>query len=1549
MAGTNILVRQKDLIAGAGISITPDTTSGNVTIAATNTAIDEARLLPTGGRNGNLLEYQEGVDRGNDVNTKLLIQPATSDGQIIDSAYGNEAPVGISQGTSNSPVTVENGESLAFSGSSAYLTIAEEDAAKIITGTNEWCFDVLITPEWSSGSAGVFHLGGGNYSIYINPSTGNSWIWSLSESGTIGLFANETHLLTLEQWLDGSTWKLSWYCDGVPKRTESFQYPVPDKTIRIGRGNDNDGYFQGKMNNIRFRTVANHRGASFAMPPFPFLPPAGQPVWAEGIDRSRLLKVPTSADEGKLPVIRADKIPAVYHDTTLAAIVIEGDKVIDKISGKELTKVGSPQIIDGGIHSPTNSDYYMLELEGVEGLPVAVSFDYQGDESPDSSNIVTINGNCAYYSMNGVSFCRSQGGGNNIKIDDQPVGVSEVYRNYVMQVSSDNYESKTPPVAFIAGESKSPTYEGSFPAMSPLSSVKVCGRFGKIRNILIGSAFPYTGNFTPRGDGVEGFGVPEKQEPGWNYETLDEAANGRLLPANPANGDIPCFDATATIGGGNDETVKFLLQPATTDGELIDSAAGAVTPATITNHSLTVSESGEIEFSSSKYATVPASGILADVLRHDKPWVFDLLVYLDQTSSQSRFFGTESGGDFFCQWTGDYGFDFKYGDTWISTLTGNVGEWNLLTLEYYQKNGTWHVALYLQGVLCQDKEISTSFDPKTSELAIGRSTSGSYLCSGKIRAIRIREGALYNGQSFTPDEFPYQEPQTVGEWGKLNKSELVQSVNGVAPNESGNVILDASTIIDNSRLLPETGSVSSDSVGNPVIFKAISRIDNTYWLCLPLNEDTNDRSTYGVATEIDGTVNVVSNAPSSPGGSAFFNGSSCLHGTLPAQFGSGDFTVRFWMMAPEMNSSTYPQTIFSTRRGDETSGSTFGLLCTTKGRLYVYSNTNITSRTDTPFTLQPNVWYHVAVVRKSGVLTIYVNGEVYNSATFTNSLTRQIFGLGASWTGSSYSEAGTVYLTSLDVLNYAAYDGAFTVPTYQPGTLAGMGYKVATDSEVTDMLSSAGIDETRLLPDNPSDYDLAIYRVFPEEAAPQNLTSATSDPNWEVTWSGAYSGRVGWWAFDSDQGTMWCTYSAAVGDWLCWEYKGTEGSVLLRRYSIAKGSGNGDCPTGWKIQGSNDGSTWVDLDEQTGQSFPDNNAKEYTIPNNSTPYKFHRFYLLSWNTSNMIGTFKAWSWINSTEERKVWIPINKSELMAGALPEPPDAANEYYLHGGSNAVQVSPVQYYGDSDSVWTMSLAGVFYGDPTDLFGDGTQSGASAVIGVTNTDPGYVTWSRKDQVTYAIKRISCVGKMSSPLSEFPSIIGLSYKDTTSSDWEFVHIFQNVSWTATSVTNTETIASVSLDIPSEYLNYPKSYAYQLMLAGGGQEGETFTLVSLAAFDTSIGVTWKDIHTITPIIESKNNPGYFKLPGGTIIEYGNTYLQAGTSNFSIMFPAIFPTALISVTGTVKNASSDDSTTGINAVVSFASGPNPRSELYGSIHFIGTPLDTDLDVHWIAIGY
>lgn len=567
MAGTNILVRQKDLIAGSGISITPDTTSGNVTIAATNTAIDEARLLPTGGRNGNLLEYQEGVDRGNGADVRLLLQNT-----LTDSANGNTAPAAVTtQG-----VTLTGDKNLLFDGNDSHVT-AVLATDEIFAADKEWTIDFWMKPtanssEWNyiltenTGDWGSHSIGltWNSDDSTLEQDTGG-YLASVIRSSNwpndaVACAADQWHFVAVEKQKTSTGWSLNYYLNGaiwlqVAFTGEFVPFDSSNPFWFGGKTTDSGRWFKGEANKLRVTTGARYGGKAFAAPDrlTDYAAPAGQPVWTEGIDRSR------------------------------------------------------------------------------------------------------------------------------------------------------------------------------------------------------------------------------------------------LLPENPANGDIPCFDATATIGGGNDETVKFLLQPATTDGELIDSAAGAVTPATITNHSLTVSESGEIEFSSSKYATVPASGILADVLRHDKPWVFDLLVYLDQTSSQSRFFGTESGGDFFCQWTGDYGFDFKYGDTWISTLTGNVGEWNLLTLEYYQKNGTWHVALYLQGVLCQDKEISTSFDPKTSELAIGRSTSGSHLCSGKIRAIRIREGALYNGQSFTPDEFPYQEPQTVGEWGKLNKSELVKSVNGQTPDSSGAVTLPEAT------------------------------------------------------------------------------------------------------------------------------------------------------------------------------------------------------------------------------------------------------------------------------------------------------------------------------------------------------------------------------------------------------------------------------------------------------------------------------------------------------------------------------------------------------------------------------------------------------------------------------------------------------------------------------------------------------------------------------------------------------------------------------------
>lgn len=826
---------QPGILAGMGYAVATDSEVTDMLSAA---GIDESRLIPTGGRNGNLLEYQEGVDRGNGSDVRLLLQNA-----LTDSASGNVAPATVTaQG-----VTLTGDNNLLFDGNDSHVT-AVLATGEIFAADKEWTIDFWMKPtanssewnyiltenrgDWGSHSIGLTwnktknaleqDTGGYVASVIKAPNWPNN---------SVACAAGEWHFVAVEKQKTATGWSLNYYLNGaiwlqVAFTGEFVPFSSDNPFWFGGKTTDSGRWFKGEANKLRVTAGARYGGKAFAVPDrlTDYAAPAGQPVWTEGIDRSRLLKVPTSADEGKLPVIRADKIPAVYHDTTLAAIVIEGDKVIDKISGKELTKVGSPQIIDGGIHSPTNSDYYMLELEGVEGLPVAVSFDYQGDESPDSSNIVTINGNCAYYSINGVSFCRSQGGGNNIKIDNQPVGISEAYRNYVMQVSSDNYESKTPPVAFIAGESKSPTYEGSFPAMSPLSSVKVCGRFGKIRNVLIGSAFPYTGNFTPRGDGVEGFGVPEKREPGWNYETLDEAANGRLLPENPANGDIPCFDATATVGGGNDSDTVLLIQPVTSNNQIVNQAVGGGDRVVLQNTNVMVLDTGEMTFAGNAYLSFNPNSVTSLFLKDSMPWTLDLVYNVSSKSMQCLFGrGTSPRMDFLLQSNGnlEIGSGPSLGSGWPFDTDVR------LTFEVYMEGGNQKYTAFRDGTPVASGTWSVP-DLHDSTLWIGwDGDTDSRKITGWIKALRMTDTATHNGAAFTPDELPWTEPQVVGEWSTINKSVLVRSVNNQTPDSSGAVTIPVATA-SAAGLMTATDKVKLDALQQAATYINIATDFNTY-------------------------------------------------------------------------------------------------------------------------------------------------------------------------------------------------------------------------------------------------------------------------------------------------------------------------------------------------------------------------------------------------------------------------------------------------------------------------------------------------------------------------------------------------------------------------------------------------------------------------------------------------------------------------------------------------------------------------------------------------
>lgn len=368
MAGTNILVRQKDLIAGSGISITPDTTSGNVTIAATNTAIDESRLLPTGGQGGNLLEYQEGVDRGNNVDTKLLLQPATSDGLIVDQAAGNAAPVDI---TNSGNVAIE-ANALVFSGENSLL-IPANALGMTLGGDNEFTIDIEFQLDSvKSDYATLYGMDGspssGRGALYFTSSGAATFTDSLGPN-TTGWTLGTKHRITIERWNDNGTWKTSVYRNGsfLASSTSGINM-LNNYVFPIGSNNEGTGRnFVGKIWAFRISNKAEHRGISFAPRELPFLPPAGQPVWAEGIDRSRLL--PDNPTNGDMAVYR--KVPEDAAPQNLTSAASDSNWEVTW-SGAYSGRVGwqafdSDQLTTWCTYSAAVGDWLCWEYKGADG------------------------------------------------------------------------------------------------------------------------------------------------------------------------------------------------------------------------------------------------------------------------------------------------------------------------------------------------------------------------------------------------------------------------------------------------------------------------------------------------------------------------------------------------------------------------------------------------------------------------------------------------------------------------------------------------------------------------------------------------------------------------------------------------------------------------------------------------------------------------------------------------------------------------------------------------------------------------------------------------------------------------------------------------------------------------------------------------------------------------------------------------------------------------------------------------------------------------------
>lgn len=284
-------------------------------------------------------------------------------------------------------------------------------------------------------------------------------------------------------------------------------------------------------------------------------------------------------------------------------------------------------------------------------------------------------------------------------------------------------------------------------------------------------------------------------------ETGGAVDESRLLPENPANGDIPCFDATATIGGGNDANTKILLH--FNADEIKDEAAGNAAPVAVTEKSGTITiVNGGKWGGCAKFVTggmTVATNL--DELNANN-WVVSGWFNPDENNHGVSYpvwlsMDDSSTNGFFFDSTGRYG--ESDGPLFYMDTPPASGTWHWLAIVKYLGG----LRFYLNGAFLN--EISAAQRASfCSTLAIGgfAGTHGAgdteRTFSGLVDEVRLQyipnnEITQWTGTSIAVPDAPYSMLQTVGEWGKLNKSALVQSVNGQTPNSSGAVTLPNAT------------------------------------------------------------------------------------------------------------------------------------------------------------------------------------------------------------------------------------------------------------------------------------------------------------------------------------------------------------------------------------------------------------------------------------------------------------------------------------------------------------------------------------------------------------------------------------------------------------------------------------------------------------------------------------------------------------------------------------------------------------------------------------
>jgi hypothetical protein len=322
-------------------------------------------------------------------------------------------------------------------------------------------------------------------------------------------------------------------------------------------------------------------------------------------------------------------------------------------------------------------------------------------------------------------------------------------------------------------------------------------------------------------------------------------------------------------------------------------------------------------------------------------------------------------------------FSFYAGDTnnatWEITLTSTntflLNQWHHVAITRNASNG---FTLWVNGVAEATATASFTMGDDTSTLYIGTIDGGSSPFAGYISSLSLVQGSAVYTSTFTPPTAP------------------VTAISG-------------------------TGLLCN--------FTNASIYDNTMMNNLETVADAKVSTTQskfgGSSMYFDGTGDYLTSSSSSNSGIAF---------------GTGDFTIEMWVNSADVSGST--------QRGFLQTSDTAGGLKTsyTTGVVMIFgvnqSGGSLTGSVAaiiagaqvgaSTAVVTTNTWYHIALVRSSGVATLYVNGTSVSSVSATGSCTGTYLCVGGYY-NTSYLLNG--YMDDVRITKgYARYTSNFTAP-----------------------------------------------------------------------------------------------------------------------------------------------------------------------------------------------------------------------------------------------------------------------------------------------------------------------------------------------------------------------------------------------------------------------------------------------------------------------------------------------------------------------------------------